>query len=69
MDEFYVPQVEVVGAIDASLKAIGTYARPSAHFPANLWQAIMNELSAHADDPGFPLKPQRIVWDLQRVLA
>ena len=29
----------------------------------------MSELSAHADDDGFPLKPQRIVWDLQRVLA
>ena len=29
----------------------------------------MSELSAHADDTGFPLKPQRIVWDLQRVLA
>ena len=35
----------------------------------SLWQAIMNELSAHADDASFPLKPQRIVWDLQRVLA
>jgi acetolactate synthase I/II/III large subunit len=29
----------------------------------------MNELSAHADDASYPLKPQRIVWDLQRVLA
>ena len=52
-----------------SLEAIGTHARPSTYFPANLWQAIMSELSSHADDDSFPLKPQRIVWDLQRVLA
>jgi len=26
--------------------------------------AIVNELSAHADDASFPLKPQRIVWEL-----
>jgi len=69
VDEYYIPDVEAVGDIGASLEAIGAHARPSAHFPANLWQAIMNELSAHADDRNFPLKPQRIVWDLQRVFA
>ena len=69
VDEYYVPDVEVVGNIGESLEAIGARARPSSYFPASLWQAIMNELSAHADDDSFPLKPQRIVWDLQRVLA
>ena len=29
----------------------------------------MDELSAYADNASFPLKPQRIVWDLQRALA
>ena len=52
VDEYYIPDVEAVGDIGASLEAIGAHARPSAHFPANLWQAIMNELSAHADDRG-----------------
>ncbi len=69
VDEFYVPDVEVVGRIGASLDAISLHARPSAYFPASLWQAIMEEHSAHADDDSFPMKPQRIVWDLQRVLA
>jgi acetolactate synthase I/II/III large subunit len=69
VDEFYVPDVEVVGNIGESLEAIGARAKSSPHFPASLWQAIMNELSAHADDASFPMKPQRIVWDLQRVLA
>jgi acetolactate synthase-1/2/3 large subunit len=69
VDEYYVPDVEVVGNIGESLEAIGGRARPSKYFPASLWQAIMNELSAHADDTSFPMKPQRIVWDLQRVFA
>ena len=34
----------------------------------SLWQAIMDELCEHADDECCPMKPQRIVWDLQRVL-
>jgi acetolactate synthase I/II/III large subunit len=69
VDEYYVPDEEVVGNIGTSLEAIGARARPSPYFPAALWQAIMNELSAHSDDDSFPMKPQRIVWDLQRVLA
>jgi acetolactate synthase I/II/III large subunit len=69
VDEYYIPAVEVVGNIGVSLQAIAQQARPQGQFPATLWQAIMEEFSAHADDPGFPLKPQRIVWDLQRVLA
>jgi acetolactate synthase-1/2/3 large subunit len=69
VDEHYMVAVEVVGNIGATLEAIAARAQPQERFPASLWQAIMDELSEHADDPGFPLKPQRIVWDLQRVLA
>ena len=69
VDEHYIPAVEVVGNIGVSLDAMAARARPQETFPAALWQAIMNELSEHADDPGFPVKPQRLVWDLQRVLA
>jgi acetolactate synthase I/II/III large subunit len=69
VDEYYVPQVEVVGSIGHSLEAMGAIARPSEYSSASLWHAIVSELSAHADDAAFPLKPQRIVWDLQRVLA
>jgi len=69
VDEYYVPAVEAVGDIGASLEAIASQARPHERFPAALWQLIMHELSAHADDPGFPVKPQRLVWDLQRALA
>ena len=70
VDEYYVPGVGVVGkhrrVVGGDRRAAPDRARI---FPPSLWQAIMNELSAHADDASFPLKPQRIVWDLQRVLA
>ena len=69
VDENYLPAVEVVGEIGASLDAIAQRGRPQKHFPASLWQAIMDELSEYAYDTAFPLKPQRLVWDLQRVLA
>ena len=54
VDEYYIPDVEVVGDIGASLEAIAQRAQPQKHFPAALWQAIMDELSAYADDDSFP---------------
>jgi acetolactate synthase-1/2/3 large subunit len=69
VDEYYLPDVEVVGHIGMALDVLAAHTKPQKHFPASLWQAIMSELSAHADDASFPLKPQRLAWDLQRVLA
>jgi acetolactate synthase-1/2/3 large subunit len=69
VDEYYIPAVEVVGDIGVTLDAIAQRAQPQKQFPASLWQAIMDELSEHAYDASFPLKPQRLVWDLQRVFA
>jgi acetolactate synthase-1/2/3 large subunit len=69
VDEHYMVSAEVVGNIGVTLEAIAARARPQEHFPVTLWQAIMDELSEHADDTSYPLKPQRLVWDLQRVLA
>ncbi len=69
VDEHYIPAVEVVGEIGAALEAIAQRARPQTHFPASLWQAIMDELSEYAFDESFPVKPQRLVWDLQRTFA
>jgi acetolactate synthase-1/2/3 large subunit len=69
VDEYYVPSVEVVGDVAAALDALAPLVKPQQRFPAALWRAIMEELSAHADDESFPLKPQRLVWDLQRAFA
>jgi acetolactate synthase-1/2/3 large subunit len=70
VDEHYIVACGVLGNIGAALDGIAELARPQQHYPyAGLWQAIMNELCEYADDPCFPMKPQRIVWDLQRTLA
>ncbi len=69
VDEYYAASVEVVGDIGAALDAIADLVPPQKLFPASLWRAIMDEISAYADDASFPLKPQRLVWDLQRAFA
>jgi acetolactate synthase-1/2/3 large subunit len=35
---------------------------------SGLRQAIADELSEHANDHAFPIKPQKILWDLRQVL-
>jgi acetolactate synthase I/II/III large subunit len=69
VDEHYATSVEIVGDIGAALDAIARHVPPQKLFPASLWRAIMDEISAYADDAGFPVKPQRLVWDLQRAFA
>ncbi len=69
VDEHYIVAAGVIGHIGESLQAIAAIARPRASFPAsNLRQTIVDELSEHADDASFPLKPQKIVWDVRQVL-
>ncbi len=70
VDEHYIVAAGVIGHIGESLQAIADEARPRADRLATaLRQTIVDELSEHADDAGFPLKPQKIVWDVRQVLA
>jgi acetolactate synthase-1/2/3 large subunit len=69
VDEHYIVACGVLGNIGASLDGIGALARRQERYKAaGLWQAIMNEVCEYADDEGFPVKPQKIIWDLRRVL-
>jgi acetolactate synthase-1/2/3 large subunit len=34
-----------------------------------LRKTIVEEMETHANDNGFPIKPQKIMWDLRQVLA
>ena len=70
VDEHYIVACGVLGNINAALDGIAQLAQPGKHFwAARLWQSIVDEFAIHADDDAFPMKPQRIVWDLQRVCA
>ncbi|MCG6872403.1 MAG: acetolactate synthase large subunit [Gammaproteobacteria bacterium] len=69
VDEHYIVASGVIGDITAALDAIARAARPRSAPPSTaLRETIVAELSEHARDEAFPLKPQKIVWDLRQVL-
>jgi acetolactate synthase-1/2/3 large subunit len=60
----------VIGDIAKALAAIAQQATPrDDHAVAGLRQAITDELAEYADSTAFPMKPQKIAWDLRQVLA
>jgi len=70
VDEHYIVEVGVVGDIREALKGIAAEASTHGeHLAANLRSTIVEEMEAHADDAGYPVKPQRIMWDLRQALA
>jgi len=70
VDEHYILACGVTGDIAGALDALAGLAAPrEEHLATSLRQTIVNEMETHADDHGFPLKPQKIMWDLRRVLA
>ncbi len=77
VDEHYIPECAVVGDIASSLGRIAELAAPrrdltkresQAQRTGTLRDVIVEELNGCAEDRGFPLKPQKILWDLRRVL-
>ncbi len=70
VDEHYVLEVGVVGCIKQALTALADTATPKEKFLAQtLRKTIVDELDDHSADEAFPMKPQRIIWDLRQVLS
>ena len=70
VDEHYILEVGVVGCIKQALPAIAELATPKEKFLAEgLWKVIVDELAEHRSSEAFPLKPQKLIWDLRQVLA
>ena len=70
VDEHYIVEVGVLGELGEALRAIAWKARPQKDYSLRkLRQAILGEMSEYADDQAFPMKPQKIVWDLRQVLS
>jgi acetolactate synthase-1/2/3 large subunit len=71
VDEDYQPAVEVVAdireALDLLTDLVSTRRDPARARELHDW--IVGELYAGAADNGFPLKPQRVLHDLRRVLG
>jgi len=70
VDEHYIVEVGVLGDLGEALRAIAWKARPQKGYSLSpLRHAIVREMTEAAEDKSFPLKPQRIVWDLRQALA
>ena len=72
VDSSYMPQVEIVGDISDSLIEImhrcDRTGKPNPHAIA-LRSEILSTYEQYAHDEGFPVKPQKIVYDLRQVMA
>jgi len=70
VDGHYIVAVGVLGDISSSLRALALKSRPQKTMPFKaVRNAIIEDRAAFANDTGFPIKPQKIVWDLREVLA
>ncbi|MBF0184759.1 MAG: acetolactate synthase large subunit [Magnetococcales bacterium] len=70
VDEHYMLEVGVVGDIGMALKGIAAESRfHKSRVAHTLRETIVQELNAWAHDEEFPIKPQKILWDLREVLA
>lgn len=70
VDECYIVEAGVVGNIGASLEAIAARCSPhDAPLAAGLHQAIIDDITRHAANEAFPLKPQKIIWELRKAMG
>ncbi|MGB5472308.1 MAG: thiamine pyrophosphate-dependent enzyme, partial [Gammaproteobacteria bacterium] len=69
VDAHYPVRVGVTGNIGHSLQRIADRARPheGAHIRP-LRERLVEEMNQHRDDIDFPVKPQKIIWDLRTAL-
>ncbi|NIR59303.1 MAG: acetolactate synthase large subunit [Gammaproteobacteria bacterium] len=69
VDASYNVEVGVVGHIKHSLRRIAEFAEPrEQNVMRVLRQALIEEMNQHKDDAGFPVKPQKIIWDLRTAM-
>jgi len=70
VDEYYIVECGVIGDIGRALESISALATPNQENNAiHLRKTIVDVIEADADSQAFPLKPQKILWDLRQVLA
>jgi acetolactate synthase-1/2/3 large subunit len=72
IDSSYIPKVEVIGDISDSLEEIlKRVKRPALPAPSitKVRDDIRSDYEQYADDYGFPIKPQKLIYDLRQVLG
>jgi len=72
VDEVYFPQLELIGDIASSFRALTISLDPVPEFDFSFFMRVRDEVMAHisegTSDPRFPMTPQRIVADVRAVM-
>jgi len=66
----YIPECALLGKLKSTLHALTSAVTPQ-EFPdhyRNIKASMEDELLRYKDDPGFPVKPQRILWEVRQKL-
>ncbi len=70
VDEHYIVAVGVLGDIRSSLRAVALRAKAQTASPFKaVRKAIIADRAEYSEDTSFPVRPQKIVWDLREVLG
>jgi acetolactate synthase-1/2/3 large subunit len=70
VDAHYLVAVGALGDIQSSLRGIALKAKPQSASPFKaVRKAIAEDRAEHSKDDAFPVKPQKIVWDLREALG
>jgi acetolactate synthase-1/2/3 large subunit len=73
VDEYYHPELEVIGDIASSLWEINQkldgFSKLSFELFKPFREAILKDIHEYDDDDAYPLKPQKILHDLRAVMA
>ncbi len=72
VDNVYFPQLEVVGDIASSVTRIADKVGKTESHDLAYFRRVREQLQEHVrlgkDDGSFPMKPQRLVWDVRKVM-
>jgi acetolactate synthase I/II/III large subunit len=72
IDSSYIPVAEVVGditdALNEILNRVDQTDRPQP-YALELREEIRADYVQYANDPGFPIKPQKVIYDLRQVMG
>ncbi|MGH2726787.1 MAG: acetolactate synthase large subunit [Actinomycetota bacterium] len=71
IDEHFIPEVELVGDISRSLERLAGECSPAprAGGSVRLREAVRERFLRAKDDPGAPLQPPRVLYELRRALG
>jgi acetolactate synthase-1/2/3 large subunit len=69
VDVAYPIECGVIGDLKLSLVRIAERSKPhKGHLMRPLRDALKEEMNAHADDDCFPIKPQKLIWELRTAM-